>query len=630
MEAFRDLIRGWLGKALLVLLLVPFALVGIESYFVRGHAAPAATVNGTDIPMTKLDKALEKQKQEILSGMGPGADASRIDMAVLRSEILRNLVDEELLRQDAAKSGFLVSDAMISRMISEEPAFQENGKFSPSRFAQVLRSVGEDPATFPVQAKERIAQRQLMSGIIATGFTSLNEMNLVTRLNNQKRDIHVLTIPAMHFVGMVQATDAEVAAEYKQHPDRYTSEEKVTAEYVALSPERFQSTVTITQDDLDQRYAEKLKALESNEQRHASHILIKVDDKTKDADARAKIQAIEKRVKAGEDFGKLAKELSQDPGSAANNGDLGMAGHGMFVPEFEKALFALKTGEVSAPVKTQFGYHLIKLLDVQKAAVPTLADMRAELETEVRQIKAEDAFNEAIEKLDATAYESSDLKDIAKAYQLPVEVTTPFTLKGGEGVAANRKFVQTAFSDDLLKDGKNSAGLRLEDKRVVWLRVKSHDKAALKPLADVTGMIRLRLQLEKASAMARTHAENAAKALAAGKSPAEIAAAEQLQWVDFAAVTRSAQTPSADIQKVAFRLPAPKAGSWSADAKPLGKDFAVIAVSAVTEDLTPLAPEQRQQLAQAQGTMRGQQELMDYVEYLRSKAKIEIIKPEKN
>lgn len=630
MEAFRDLIRGWLGKALLVLLLVPFALVGIESYFVRSQAHPAAVVNGQDILQEQLDRAVEKQKQEILSGMGPGADASRIDNTVLREQILRNLVDEELLKQQAAKSGFLVTDATINRMIAEEPSFQENGKFSQERFVQVLRASGQDPATFASRAKERIAQRQMLSGIALTAFSSNKEMELVTRLNNQKRDIHVLTVPAMRYLGMVQVSDADIAAEYKQHPDRYTSEERVTAEYVTLAPERFLASVTITQDDIDQRYAEKVKALEANEQRHASHILIKVDDKLKDADALTRIKDLEKRVRAGEDFGALAKQFSQDTGSAVNNGDLGMAGHGMFVPEFDKALFALKPGEVSAPVKTEFGYHLIKLLEIQKAAVPALAELRPELETEVRQIKAEDAFNEAIEKLDALAYESSDLKDVAAAYQLPVEVTAPFGKKGGEGVAADRKFVQMAFGDDLLKDGKNSTGLRLEDKKVVWLRIRNHEKAALKPLAEVTPQIRLAMQLDKASAMAKAQAEAAVKALAAGKGAAEVAAAEQLQWVDFPGVNRSAQVPSGDIQKVAFRLPAPKAGTWSAAVRPMGRDFGVIAISQVVEDSTPLPADQRKQFTQAQGSMRGQQELMDYIAFLRGQAKIEEVKPEKD
>ncbi len=629
MEAFREMIRGRLGKALLALLLLPFALVGIESYFVGGKAAPAATVNDEDIPQSELDKAVEKQKQDILTSMGPGADASRINVAVIREQLLRNLVDEALLKQKAKEDGYLVSDALIARLISEEPSFQENGKFSQTRFEQVLRGVGEDPATFPLRAKDRIAQRQLMSGVVTTAFASRREVESIQRLNTQKRDIHVATVSAAQFLGQVQVSEAEIKAAYLKTPDKFTSEDRVTAEYVVLSPATFLSTVEVSPADLEQRYAEKVKAMESDEQRHASHILIKVDDKTKDADALARIQSLEKRVRAGEDFAALAREFSQDPGSGANNGDLGMAGRGMFVPEFEKALYALKTGEVSAPVKTQFGYHLIKLLEIQKPQVPAMEAIRAELEAEVRQAKSEDQYNEAVEKLDALAYESSDLRDVAAAYKLTIELTAPFGRRGGEGVAADRKFAQTAFSDDLLKDGKNSSGIRLEDQRTVWLRVKQHDKPALRPLSEVQPQILLGLQFDKAGLMAKSHAEALLKDLAAGKTPAEAAAAHHAQWADFPMVSRASQTPAVDIQKVAFRLLAPKSGVWSADVRPLGKDYAVIAVSKVEEDTTPLADEQRRQLAQAQGGMYGQQELRDYMEYLRSRAKIVEIKADK-
>ena len=626
MEAFREMIKGRLGKFMLALLMLPFALAGIESYFGGGGASPAATVNGEDIPLSTLDNAVEKQKQDILASLGPGADASRIDNKVLREELLKKLTEDVLLKQRARKAGFIVSDADIGKIIAEETSFQENGVFSQSRYEQVLRGVGEDPATFPQRAKERIAQRQLMTGIVLTGMASGKEVERLNLLNTQQRDIHVATLAASRFLGTVQVTDADIDQEYRKHPDRYTSEDKVTAEFVALAPEHFQAAATVSEADIEQRYAERLKTLESNEQRQSSHILLKVDDKVKDAEALAKIQALEKRVKAGEDFGALAKEFSQDPGSAANNGDLGLSGRGMFVPEFEAALYALKVGEVSVPVKSQFGYHLIKLTAIQKAPVPAMADIRAELEAEARLGKSEDLFAEAVDKLDALAYESSDLKDLAAAYQLPVEVTAPFSRKGGEGVAADRKFQQSAFSDDLLKDGKNSAGIRLDDRRMVWLRVKNHEAAHLLPLAEVAPRIRLALQYDKASAMARTQAELAVKELAAGKSPADVAAAMQLQWMDFPGINRQATAPGQDILKLAFRLQAPKAGAWSAGLRQMGKDYAVVALSRVQESPTPLTAELRKQIMQSQAGVNGQQELMDYVQYLRGEAKIELMK----
>ena len=411
MQAFRDLVRGWLGKFLLGLLMIPFAIVGIESYFVGGKAAPAATINDEEISQNDLDRSVDQQRQRILASMGEQPDASRLDLVILRQEVLKGLIDRALLSQQAKKVGFLIDDVTISRLIQETPAFQENGVFSETRYQQVLRNMGEDAANFPAKAKKEIAVSQLASGINQTAFVSAKELDALSALDNQKRDIHLVVINAAPYLASVKVLDDEVNKYYKANSAKYTTEEKVSVDYMVLGAELFTDKVLLTDADVEARYAEKLKALESNEQRRASHILINIDDKTKEADALAKIKGLEKRIQAGEDFGALAKEFSQDQGSATNNGDLGFAGKGMFVPEFEKSLYALKVNEVSAPVKTQFGYHIIKLLEVQKAPVPTMAELRPSLEAEVRAAKSEELYAEAVEKMDALAYESSDLKE---------------------------------------------------------------------------------------------------------------------------------------------------------------------------------------------------------------------------
>lgn len=622
MQAFRDMMSGWVGKTLLVLLLGPFAIVGIESYFVGGKATAVATVNGNEISQHEFDRQFDQQKQRILASLGPSGDVSRIDSAVLREQILKGLIDRQVLAQKAYKSGFVVDDASFWRLIQDTPAFQENGKFSEQQYIKVLRGAGEDPATFPTKAKQELAVAQLSGGIAQTVFISNKEMDALSALDNQKRDVHVMTLAAANYVPKVTVTPAEIDAEYKAHPQRYTSEEQVALDYIQLGAEQFLTKATFTDADIEARYAEKVKALESNEQRHAAHILINVNDKVKDADALAKIKELEQRVKAGEDFGALAKQYSQDPGSATNNGDLGTVGRGAFVPEFEKALYALKQGEVSTPVKTQYGYHLIKLLDIQKAPVPTLAELKPQIEGEVRQSKAEDLYGEAIDKLDALVYESSDLKEAAQQYGLTVMSTSSFPRKGGEGVAANRKVIQAAFSDDLLKDNKNSQAIRLEDNHTVWLHLKSHQAAQLLPLAQVTAQIEGVLKLDKASALAKADAEAINKELTAGKVATDVATAHQQTWQDYLATQRRAPTPAADALKVAFRLPVPAANTWSSAVTPVGKDYAVVAVSHVDNGASSLSAEEKQQFGRMLANLRGQQQLQDYVTYLRSTAKI--------
>ncbi|TQC99730.1 hypothetical protein FK216_00320 [Moraxellaceae bacterium AER2_44_116] len=622
MQAFRDLVRGWLGKALLALLMVPFAIVGIESYFVGGKAAPAATINDEEIDQNELDRSVDQQRQRILASMGENPDASRIDLPVLRQEVLKSLIDRAVLSQQAKKAGFLIDDATIARLIQETPAFQENGVFSQSRYEQMLRNIGEDVINFPAKAKKEIAVSQLASGITQTSFVSAKELDALSALDNQKRDIHVAMVAAAPYLASVQVSDDEINKYYKANTAKYTSDEKVSVDYLVLGAELFTDKVLLTDADVDARYAEKLKALESNEQRRASHILINIDDKTKDADALAKVKGIEKRIQAGEDFGSLAKEFSQDQGSATNNGDLGFASKGMFVPEFEKTLYGLKVNEVSAPVKTQFGYHIIKLLEIQKAPVPTMAEIRPSLEADVRAAKSEELYAEAVEKMDALAYESSDLKEGAKQYTMTLQTSPLFSKNGGEGLAGNRKVVQAAFSDELLKEGKNSSALALDDKHSVWIHVNKHEPSRVKPLAEVAADIKSALQLDKASALAKAQADAITKAINSGKSAVEIAASYKVQWQDYAATARTAPAPTMDLLKVAFRLPNPKANTWTAESAAIAKDYAVVALSKIDLGASTLTDDQKKQFMASLATSRGQQELQDYVVYLRASAKI--------
>ncbi|PTQ90325.1 SurA N-terminal domain-containing protein [Agitococcus lubricus] len=629
MQAFRDLIRGWLGKALLVLLLVPFALVGIESYFVGGQAAPVATVNDQEIGQLELDRSVDQQKQRILASLGENPDPSLINTTVLRQQVLKDLVDREVLNQYAVNAGLLVDDAKIAKLLHEAPSFQENGVFSQARYEQVLRNMGEDPATFPAKAKKEIAVSQLTTGLGQSAFVTDKQMNNLLAVMGQKRDIHIATVSAAAYLTQVKATDAEVQKYYQDNAAKYTVEEQVAVDYMELGIEQFINKVIVSNEDLDARYAEKLKDAEKNEQRQASHILIKIGDKVKEADALAKIQEIEKRVKAGEDFGALAKTLSQDEGSATNNGDLGMATRGMFVPEFDKALYALKVGEVSAPVKTQYGYHLIKLLAVQTPPVPSLAELKPALELEIRGIKAEELYIEAVEKMDALAYESADLQEGAKQYGIAIQTSPLFTNKGAAtGIMASRKVVQAAFSEEVLKEGKNSQAIALDNKHSVWLRVNKHLPARVKPLEEVKVDARLATELDKASLLAKAQAETIAKAVNSGKTATEIASQYNLQWQEFLATERRAPSPAPELLKTAFRLPMPKANTMTAQTAPSGKDFVVVAVSRVEAGTAAtFTDEQKKQAMASLANTVGQQNLKDFIVHLRAQAKIKETAP---
>lgn len=631
MQAFREMVTGWLGKLLLALLMVPFAIFGIESYFAGGSRPVAAEVNGEKIYQSELDGKVEQERQQMMARLGPTADPALIDTKKLRKDALDGLINRELMKQQAEKDGFMVSDAVIAKKIQEEPSFQENGKFSLRMYEAALRAQGQDPQTFPQFAKRQVSIGLLATGVGASGFATASEVKRLSSIQSQSRDLHLAQVTATPFMAGVTVSDDEVKKFYDANPKRFTLPERVSLDYIELARDDFMSQVTVTDEDLKARYADRVNSMTNGEQRSAQHILIKADPKAKDAAAQyaaalKKIQEVEKKARAGEDFAKLAKEYSQDIGTVSNGGDLGMAGHGQYVPEFDKALFALKQGEISAPVKTEYGYHLIKLNQIQKANVPTFEALKPDLEKDAKQAKADELFADAVEKLDAATYEASDLKDPAAKFKLAVQSTEPFAQGQAPAgsIAANRNVMSAAFSDDLIKEGKNSQNIRLDDTHILWVRVKNHEASRLRPLAEVSSDVKTALTLDKANLKAKAVAEAVAKAINSGKSLAEAAAGNPLQWHDLPAATLNSAFPSQAVGKLAFHLPAPAAGKLSADSVASGDGYAVVALSKVNPGNNSLAGAELAQMTTVIGSSVSQQELQDYQEFLRSKAKIKI------
>ena len=624
MEAFRGMVKGWLGKSILGLIVFGLAALGLESYFGNGGKVIAVKVNGTEILQHEVDQLVDRQRQQVLAQMGEKANPASLDMVRLRKDVLNGAISRELLTQQAKKAGYLISDATVYKLIREVPAFQEGGKFSQARYEQMLRQIGESPASYPARAKQELAYSLLIAGIGQSGFVTSAELDHLSSLDAQKRDIHLAMIPGGRYLADITVSDEEVKKSYQANPSRFTTQETVALDYISIKRDDFIAQAVPTEDDLKARYEEKVKSSAANEQRQAQHILITVDAKTKEADALKKVQDIAKRAQAGEDFGKLAKEFSQDPGSVAQGGNLGLTARGQFVPEFDKALFSLKEGEISEPVKTQYGYHLIKLNRIQVPEVPSYASLKPELEHEVRLAKADELYADQVEKLDAAVYEASDLKEPAEKFRHSIASTEAFTRTGGAGLAENPKVLDAAFSDDLLKDGKNSQGIALADGSTVWLRVKSHEPARLKPLEEITTSVRNNLMIEKAGAKAKAVAEAIARSLAEGKPLAEVATSEKITWQDMPDTTRRTPVPLPEILRVAYRLPRPAAGRLSADIFAAGSSYVVVAVSKVTEGAS-LPGADAAQMRNVLSENRSQQEFQDYVRSLRENGKVVVL-----
>ncbi len=622
MESFRQMVKGWLGIAMLALLAVPLVLVGMESYFSGGRNLVAAEVNGDEIAQHSLDRAVQSQTQQMQARLGTNVRLSSEEQKQLREQVLKNLVQRQLLLQSGQRAGYRVTDEQIHKLIRETPAFQEGGRFSPQRYASVLSQIGESPASFPERARQEVIVAQRMGAWLQSTFVTQAELDRLLALDSQTRDVSYVAFPAIDYLNKINVSDAEIQAAYDKESRLFQQPEQVAIEYIHLNSDHFLNEVSADEDDIEARYQLRVQALAAGEQRRAAHILIA--NQGSDANDKAKAEELLKEIEAGASFADLATANSQDPSSAANGGDMqGFFGRGSFEPTFEAALFELeKPGQLSPVVKTPFGYHIIKLLEINTPEVPSLASIRNELIAEVRTHKAEELYIDAVERLDAIVYESSDLSDAAREMQLTVQSAAAFGRQGGTGVAADPRVLDVAFSDELIRDKKNSGVVPLQDGSSVWLRVTRHSPAQKRPLEQVREVVMVKLANEQALALAKTDAEAVlAKAKEQGLNQAVSTRPVQKR----SGLTRQTQLADTDLAGALFRAPKPVEGKAQPVLSVLSDSVLVIAVTVVSAGDVP-APEEQAMVRSMLAENRGQQELQDLLSLLHDKAKVKIHK----
>ena len=513
LQNIRDNSQGWIAKTIIGLIVVLMALTGFDAIFqAASHSQDAAKVNGQTISQNELSQAVDMQRRQLMQQLGKDFDPAMLDEKMLREAALKGLIDRKLLLQGAEDAGFAFSEGALDQLILQTPEFQVDGKFSAERFDQVIRQMGYGRMQFRDMLAEEMLIGQLRTGLAGSSFITDKQVDAFARLEKQTRDFASLTLKPD--TAAVKLGDDEIKAHYDEHAKEFMSPDQVVIDYIELKKSAYFDQVEVSEDQLKALYEKEIASLA--EQRHAAHILIEVNDKVDDAQAKARVEEIQQRIAKGEDFAALAKELSQDPGSASNGGDLGFAGEGVYDPAFEQALYALDKDQVSAPVRTQFGYHLIKLLGVEAPEVPSFASLKDKLTRELKTQQVEQRFVEVTKQLEDSAFESSDLVQPAQELGLKVQTAAPFGREGGEGITANRAVIQAAFSEEVLEEGSNSNALELDPETVVVLRVKEHRKPAQLPLETVADSIRAHLVKEKATEELKAKADTLVKGLRDG------------------------------------------------------------------------------------------------------------------
>ncbi|MFW9266774.1 SurA N-terminal domain-containing protein [Pseudomonas sp. NR3] len=619
LQNIRDNSQGWIAKTIIGIIVALMALTGFEAIFqATSNTNEAAKVNGEEISQNELSQAVDMQRRQLMQQLGKDFDASLLDEKMLRDSALKGLIDRKLLLQGAHDADFAFSEAALDQVILQTPEFQVDGKFSPERFDQVIRQLGYGRLQFRQMLAQEMLIGQLRAGLAGSGFVTDAQVLAFARLEKQTRDFATLTIKADP--STVKLTDDEVKAYYDQHAKEFMTPDQVVIDYVELKKASFFDQVSVKDEDLQAAYQKEIANL--SEQRRAAHILIEVNDKVTEAQAKAKIEEVQARLAKGESFEALAKEYSQDPGSANNGGDLGFAGPGVYDPEFEKALYALNKDQVSAPVRTDFGLHLIKLLGVEAPEVPTFASLKDKLTRELKAQQVEQRFVEATKQLEDASFEASDLAQPAQDLKLTVHTSAPFGREGGEGIAANRAVITAAFSPEVLEEGANSTAIELDPETVVVLRAKEHRKPAQMPLESVAGPIRAQLSKEHASAGAKTQADELIASLRDGKVALDKPVNGQA-WKAVEAATRSQEGIDPAVLQALFRMSKPQTKdkpTFASVTLPDGS-VTVLRLNGVNEGAAP-TEEEKAEYRRYLASRVGQQDFAAYRKQLESEADI--------
>ncbi|NOX75205.1 MAG: peptidylprolyl isomerase [Gammaproteobacteria bacterium] len=601
----RERAQGWIAWVIVGLLIVPFALWGINEYFGNGGRLVAATVNDTDISEREFQQAFFEQRNRMQKMLGGQYDAQLFDPQ-LKKRALEELIDRELLRQYAEKTGYRVSTTAVVGTIRSIDAFREEGVFSNDLYQQQVRSQGQSPAAFEARVRRMLLTGQLAEGLAGTALVTEADLKTAVRLQEQKRDFQYLTLAVDGYRDESVADESAMQTYYDEHAAQFMTTEKVRVEYIELSAQKITETMAKesppSEAELREFFDSHSSQYQVPEERQARHILIQVNEGA-DADAvekaRIKAQDIWKRITAGESFEDLAKEFSDDPGSAEMGGDLGFFGRGIMEPDFEETVFTMQVGDVSEPVLTSFGYHIIKLAAIRESESQSFEEMRDELLPQYLADAAEKTYFDLAEQLTNLAYETPDnLSETANQLGLTLNQSDFFGRRGGAGLFANPRVSQAAYSDEVLKQGYNSEPIELGENHVVVMRLLDHQEAKQRPLAEVKDQLKAQLVSDHARAQAKQAGLDAVNKLESGESSEQIASALKLKWEIVNAAGREMGSVDRTILGKVFKLKKPEGEASTFGGVVLNNGaFAVIALKAVTEgDLASLDEAARETL----------------------------------
>jgi peptidyl-prolyl cis-trans isomerase D len=552
LQKIHDKITGIVAIIFLGLIAVVFVFWGIDFQSSAGNFA--AKVNGERISVESVNRAWQ-QRQSQLQQMFRGELPEEMAKAQ-QSALLDQFVRQELLTQRAKQLGYRVSDEALHKRIMEFPEFQVDGKFSPDRYRVLVRQSGASEASFEADLQTEVLITQIQSGIVDSAFIAPYELERRYALDKQERDVDYAMIASSDFLPNINPTDEQLQAWYEAHKSEFMTTETVDLHFVELARDKAEATVQVSEEALKEYYEQVKDRFQAQERRRARHILIQVGEGLDDAAAQKKAQELTDKAKSGADFAQLAKDNSKDPGSAQQGGDLGWAERGVYVGPFEDTLFAMSPGEIRGPIKTQFGYHVIRLEEVEAGQVRSFEEARAELEAEYRAERAQTVFYDQTQQLADQAFSAlTELDTVASSLGLTVKTIPGFTRQGGGELGQDPAVIEAAFSEDVLERGQNSPLVTLGEDRALVLRISNHKPSVPRTLAEVREQVVSRVKSEEARKAAEKKGSDALARLEKGESWSAVTADSGLKPIGTRVVTREDTVVPPAVLRAAFSAP---------------------------------------------------------------------------
>ncbi len=609
-------------QIILGLAMLPFVFWGLESYQGADGEDLVAHAAGEKIHREEFAQALRNQQESLRASMGGVVNDAMLDSPEVKSAVLEGLIQQRLLRHEASRVGLMVPDSQLIEMIQNIPAFQENGKFSKQRYEELLRGQGLSPKAFEARVRQELMRQQLIAPYSENGFISGSVAERVIRLSEEKREINLVQIQPEQFLAQVKPDEAAIKSYYDTHQAEFQLPEQVRVEYVVLSLDELINQSHVSDEEVTKYFNEHKDEFGQAEERRASHILISAPATASDAEkaaARAKAEQLAGEIrKAPQRFEDLAREHSQDPGSAAKGGDLGFFPRNSMVKTFEDAVFQMKLDEISDVVETEHGFHIIKLAGIKGAEPVSLDKVRNQVEQEVKRQKAEKMFGEMAEGFGNIVYEQSDsLQPAAENFNLSVQKSEWVARNAGEPpYFSNERLLEAIFSDDAIKDKRNTEAIEVSPNVLVAARVVDHRPASMPPVTALKDKIAGLIARQEAAKAAVNEGREKLEQLQAGKDGiVKWGAAQQVSRTD-------PQGLDSETLRAIFKIEATELPSYTGVANSRG-GFTLVRVGRVIESASP-DPAERKAFAGQLQQLLAQQELASYLAGVRKRYDVSV------